>query len=157
MEPPSPVNAELAPGTAPVFPPGDAARATTAAENVGQPHWHTQTHEDTADAATTVSNLEAAGQRFPSRVAVDFFDPEGVDELRRTLTAQSQRDVSAHSVGGQRAYARKSGDENTVVSETDVPGQDKFDVEQFLESFEMAAEVDGASEYDMAYQLRFFI
>ena len=31
------------------------------------------------------------------------------------------------------------------------------DVERFLESFEMAAEVDGASEYDMAYQLRFFI
>lgn len=63
-----------------------------------------------------------------SHVPIDYFDPKGMDELRRTYTAQS---IAARSVHPQHPLGQIS-DESTPVSETAVTDQDKFDLEQIL-------------------------
>ena len=72
-----------------------------------------------------------------SHVAVDHFDPEGVHELRRTLTQQSAA-LSTTSVRFPRIRGKPSGSarstgESTVVSESGGAGDsEKFDFEQIL-------------------------
>ena len=65
-----------------------------------------------------------------SRVAVDYFDPEGVHALRRTLTAQSQAARSARSI--EHRTAPRSSGESTVVLETGEQDAGRFDLELFL-------------------------
>ena len=133
MESSPPVTAEPEADTTFESRPVDAMRESGAQANTGGTSLRTMNRPDNDDSVSSGSDLEIVGQhRFPSRVAVDFFDPEGVNVLRRTLTAQSRREHSVHSVG-HRVPARKSGDEHTVVSETGAPAQDKFDVEQYLQ------------------------
>ena len=70
-----------------------------------------------------------------SRVPIDFFDKEGVKELRRSLTSQSnalaqaaERALAVQAVVEQEAVPVPSGSSQlTAVSESD-----KFDLEKFL-------------------------
>lgn len=64
-----------------------------------------------------------------SRVAVDYFDPEGVSELKRTLTMQSQ---AARSTRSMEHRAAPGSDESTIVSEAGALDTGKFDLDQYL-------------------------
>lgn len=67
-----------------------------------------------------------------SRVAVDYFDPEGVLELRRTLTQQSATARSIHrTLTAQRQHPQSSGSSvSTAVGDSDA--SEKFDLEKIL-------------------------
>lgn len=75
-----------------------------------------------------------------SHVAIDHFDPEGVNELKRTVTQQSAAARSTRSLGQvheemppppkKHGSSSRSTVESTVVSESG--GSDKFDFEQHL-------------------------
>lgn len=71
-----------------------------------------------------------------SRVALDHFDPEGVHELKRTITQHSVAARSTRSAGthAQENVPKPSSDrnsvsENTIVIDTE---QEDFDFEQVL-------------------------
>ena len=65
--------------------------------------------------------------------------------------------MSTSSVPQVSSSARSSSKMVKIKPQNKNLGFDGSNVERFLASYEMAAEVDGASEFDMAYQLRFFI
>ena len=99
-----------------------------------------ESHQDTNVSEEPTENdrdqLKRRGSSA-SHVAVDHFDPEGVNELRRTLTQQSGA-LSITSVGVLPAHEQPTGmprsaGESTVVSEFGGGEEsEKFDFEQIL-------------------------
>ncbi|KAL5527915.1 hypothetical protein ACEPAG_6716 [Sanghuangporus baumii] len=116
----------------PELPPSSAMVSAAIGEHFHHHHHArspTRAQSESEDAASAdVKKKSKRRGSSASRVAVDYFDPEGVHELKRTLTMQSQ---AARSVAEDRAEAHSS-DESTVVSETGDLDVDKFDLEQFF-------------------------
>ena len=106
---------------------------------------NTQYHNTNAYQISPVGSNEphrprgrARGASTASRVAIDYFDPEGVNDLRRTITQQS---AAARSTRSGRSASRRRAPSVTGVSEgatsstsTIAAEEDaeKFDLEKFL-------------------------
>lgn len=92
---------------------------------------------------TTSSNNRSSSppRRRPSNashVAVDYFDPEGVSELKRTFTRQSTSRRSEHNVPPPTRGSVHS--ESTAVSSA-AASPEKFDFEQHLKDMVQRYEI----------------
>ncbi|KAL5529901.1 SNQ2_5 [Sanghuangporus sanghuang] len=113
------------------LPPSSAIASAAIGEHFHH-HHHPQSPVRAArsedEASADVKKKRRRRDSSASRVAVDYFDPEGVHELKRTLTMQSQaaREAAEHRMGAHVS------DESTVVSENLALDVEKFDLEQFF-------------------------
>lgn len=83
------------------------------------------------------SHEDAPSPSSPSRVPVNFFDPVGVRELKRTMTTRSTRSQSqAHHRGNAPPPTLHSSEKTDSLSSSSVTGglgvDDSFDFEQTL-------------------------
>lgn len=95
-----------------------------------------QHNQITPASPTSHHRGRARGGSSASRVALDYFDPEGIHDLRRTITQQSAAARSTRS-GRSISAARRapsvsegaSSSTSTIAAELDA---EKFDLERFL-------------------------
>lgn len=112
----------------PALPPSSALAAAAAGEHF-HPHNHPPilTQSQPEDASGSQTKRPKRRSSSASRVAVDYFDPEGVHELKRSHTIQSQKDRSMEPLPGLHSSGR-----NTPASESGSLDLEKLDLSQFM-------------------------
>lgn len=108
-------------------PQGAAHQAAANIHNAVHPH-RQQSHPPAAPAANHLKRVTSTH----SRVSVDYFDPDGVKELRRTMSRQSQQQRErSHSIDPAVRNARRT---SSAESESTLAvGDGDFDFEKTLQ------------------------